>query len=713
MWLMPTDGSSTESTFPGDKSPFGMVTDIKTAIQDAYNPKRFQGFFISLENEAIKTNKIIFNGIESNQRKVGQALYDLYTQNLKYNIKMSDITDYLTSYADQLNKIPNIQEETIKNAIIFSKVTGFSTKEVAGFVGQMANVGISQENALAKLNKMYATARTYGVNAKEMTSVVMKNIDKASTYGFKNGIDGLTKMVARAQQMGLTMEGIMKTAEKAFDPDEAIKMASEIQMLGGAVGALGDPFQLLYMAQNDIGKLQEEIINATKSTVMFNEETGEFKLPVSEMYRMREMASKLGLDYNELSKAAINAAKQQEILARNPGLQQYSEEDRNLISSLAEIGPGGNVEIRIPGTDKMMDVANLSQANIDALRADSNLKEKTTEELQQEMVKIADSQLSGIDKSAAALEQIKNSLVLAQGFDGYDKYPNMMKDLATAGEQAQKEITNSVVNTSNTLDLLDAAMQTQIDNFSTYTDSLAGLATDLVEINKTMVDSFKTTGGLFDFASAGGDFAKGIITALTGSTKQKDYFDLQSGKKTYSAGFGEMIELDPNDQALFAPNIDELFEFSNRAYQKLGSIQKNVGEFDYGSLTEMLNTKQAGVEKIDYSRITEMLTNKINPVTTQPEQITNLQDILSRSVPKMNEIESININQTNTTTQKVEGNVGVDGNVNINVNVPNGLLSNALSGDREFQQTLKEEIMNVVNDRLSKAYSQRQGNFSS
>lgn len=134
---------------------------------------------------------------------------------------------------------------------------------------------------------------------------------------------------------------------------------------------------------------------------------------------------------------------------------------------------------------------------------------------------------------------------------------------------------------------------------------------------------------------------------------------------------------------------------------------------DYGSLTEMLSTKQGGVEKIDYGQITEMLMSKINPVTTQPEQITNLQDILSRSVPKMNEIESININQTNTTTQKVEGNVGVDGNVNINVNVPNGLLSNALSGDREFQQTLKEEIMNVVNDRLSKAYSQRQGNFSS
>ena len=109
--------------------------------------------------------------------------------------------------------------------------------------------------------------------------------------------------------------------------------------------------------------------------------------------------------------------------------------------------------------------------------------------------------------------------------------------------------------------------------------------------------------------------------------------------------------------------------------------------------------------------------NKISPTTAatkqQPEQINNIQDILSRNTSKMNEIEPLTINQTNTTTQKVEGNVGVDGNVNINVNIPNGLLSSAFSGDREFQQSIKDEIMNVVNDRLSKAYSQRQGNFSS
>ena len=210
--------------------------------------------------------------------------------------------------------------------------------------------------------------------------------------------------------------------------------------------------------------------------------------------------------------------------------------------------------------------------------------------------------------------------------------------------------------------------------------TIDGLNNKLLDINEWKVSS---TGG--------------TIGLKTEDTQAQDLIDLSAvGKKTYTDGFGKMWEFNKNDQVLAMPNIDELFNFTNNAYDTLSSIQANVGKIDYGS-------------------VTEMLMNKISPTSTkqQSEQINNIQDILSRNTSKMNEIEPLTINQTNTTTQKVEGNVGVDGNVNINVNIPNGLLSSAFSGDREFQQSIKDEIMNVVNDRLSKAYSQRQGNFSS
>jgi hypothetical protein len=282
----------------------------------------------------------------------------------------------------------------------------------------------------------------------------------------------------------------------------------------------------------------------------------------------------------------------------------------------------------------------------------------------------------------------------------------MLDNLSGIAEKIGTTITDEVKITG-LLAETDKLLNKQIESLNTYTTSNTLLRADIRELLTQMKKAY-------DINESDNKVFTGDEIFKGGPVVQKnDYFDMSLGKKTYSDGFGKMIELDPKDQVLAAPNIDELFSFTNQAYETLTSIQKSTSNMNYGSLTEMLSTKQGGVEKIDYGQITEMLMSKINPVTTQPEQITNLQDILSRSVPKMNEIESININQTNTTTQKVEGNVGVDGNVNINVNVPNGLLSNALSGDREFQQTLKEEIMNVVNDRLSKAYSQRQGNFSS
>jgi hypothetical protein len=489
------------------------------------------------------------------------------------------------------------------------------------------------------------------------------------------------------------MDDVMKVQSQAFEIDDAVKMASEIQMLGGAVGALGDPFKLLYMAQNDIGQLQDEIINATKSTVEFNEETGEFKLPVSEMYRMRAMAKSLGMDYEALASAAVNAAKQQEVLTRSGGLTQYSEEDRNLVASLAEI-KGGQVLIQIPGSKKMIDAANLSQEEIEKLRKDQD--EKADPETA--MMEIAKAQLSAQDNANIALMDIKNAVVYAKGIQGLTDYPAMLNSLSSVGQQIQDRITENVGSVGSTLiSDFDTAMKTQITNLENYTKKLGSFATDLTTLNTEFRNAYTTINNINNKLLDISEWSTGTTAIKIEDTQAQDLIDLSAvGKKTYTDGFGKMWEFNKNDQVLAMPNIDELFNFTNNAYDTLSSIQANVGKIDYGS-------------------VTEMLMNKISPTSTkqQSEQINNIQDILSRNTSKMNEIEPLTINQTNTTTQKVEGNVGVDGNVNINVNIPNGLLSSAFSGDREFQQSIKDEIMNVVNDRLSKAYSQRQGNFSS
>ena len=126
-------------------------------------------------------------------------------------------------------------------------------------------------------------------------------------------------------------------------------------------------------------------------------------------------------------------------------------------------------------------------------------------------------------------------------------------------------------------------------------------------------------------------------------------------------------------------------------------------EFDELS-TPTKPTENLGIDKTNIDKLSSGLSNI---VSTTPE--IDFDGIMRRSTEKIMEIQ--NSQNTQTPTQKVEGNVGVDGNVNINVNIPDGYLSTAFSSDRDFQTSIKEQILNVVNYRLSKAYSQGQGNL--
>ena len=698
-YLMTTgdDTKSADSIFPAANTndPITFATkSIGIAFKDALDIKKVQGFFIALENEAFKTAKSISNGIVANQQLIGQTMFNLYKDNLKYGASVKDVSDYISDYGEQLGRIPAIQDEVIKNAIIFSKATGLSTKEVAQFVGAMEKIGIGQQKSMEKLNKIYMVGRRYGVDAAKLTQDVTKNISKASIYGFKDGVDGLTKMAARAQQLGISMENAMKFSQDVLDPDAAIETAASMQMLGGAVGALGDPFQLLYMAQNDVGALQEEMIKATESAVDFNSTTGEFKIPVSEMYRLKEMAGKLGMSYEEISESAIKAAKQTQVLSMIDLPSSFSEEDKNLVASLSEI-VGDKVMIQIPGTKEMIDASTVGAAELEKLREKTDLEGKSAAQLQAEMVTIAQNQLSAQDKANISLEQIKMGLIFAKGQKGLDVYPDALRDMAGSADV----FAGVIIKAEESVKSLDA-LDTAISNVST---SLNQWATDdtkaLFEVTealgnlKTALSTTFPTGSFGTAGTSGGGGGTPLQSPISTNVSVNDLFIGKSGtNKVVSGGFGEFYKLNVGDELLAMPNITELMNDANTAFESISNLEGNFSN----------NTPESFINFV------KNISSKSSEIKEKP----NIQDLIGGNIDRLSEVGSTIVNQNITSSQKVEGNVGVDGNVNINVNVPNGLLSTALSSDREFQGALKDEIMKVVNYRLSEAYKKGQGNLS-
>ncbi len=661
-------------------------TEFGKAVKEAFSYKRVEGFFIQLEKDTNSMVKNLTNGIVGYQKSMSDAIFETYRSTQDLGVSMKEVTDYFTSYGNAIGKIPNISKEATKQAVILSKATGIAVTEIAASVAKFSEVGIGQKSALDRLTKIYQTARKYGVDSGALTKTVSENIKMASTYGFKGGVEGLTKMAARAQQLGLEFKLLNGVVEKALDPDKAIELAASMQMLGGNVGALGDPFQLLYMAQNDIGKLQEEFINVTSSAVDFNEATGEFKVPVSEMYRLRSMSESLGLNYDQIAEAAVKAAKQKEVLSRITFPSTVSEEDQNLIASLSEIN-NGKVQITLPGTKELVDVANLSQAQIDQFKEAAITDNMSMED-------IAKRQLSESEKAAISLNKIENAMVFTFKDKGYDQniLTNLGKETAAANAAVStaqfKDSLKTVADTMNTV------LTTTVEAFSDYlTNQFPGDVATLI----TKVNAFT---------------AATATTPITTTPVSDLYVPSKNAAPTLMSK-GQMFTGIPEDDVLFAPKIGEFIQSSSNAFETLQKLNGNDNMKLFELVANSLIPPQKPTESLglNMNNITETQ-SKFNSLPQQAPQ-NNIEDMLSKNLNRLNEFQNQTIQQNISTTQKVEGNVGVDGNVNINVNIPNGLLSSAFSGDREFQQSIKDEIMNVVNDRLSKAYSQRQGNFSS
>jgi hypothetical protein len=225
-------------------------------------------------------------------------------------------------------------------------------------------------------------------------------------------------MVARSQALRVEFKGVTGLADRLFDPEKAIELAANMQVLGGAVGDLADPFKLMYMAENDVEGLQEAIGQAAASSVTFNEQTGAFKLTGTEMRRLRAQADALGMDYGDLVDKSIKYRKESEILSRLQPLQGFSnlsKEQQQVIASLAEIGPGGKVDLRLPGFEQgVTDFAALFKEGSDEQMALAQFQASQ----QKSDRDIAEEQLTISTKNEINVRTIRDAVVIMAARDG-------------------------------------------------------------------------------------------------------------------------------------------------------------------------------------------------------------------------------------------------------------------------------------------------------
>ena len=258
----------------------------------------------------------------------------------EYGVTMQNTMDGVSKLTEASGKLALVGKETIIAGLEASAAYTKSNTFLLENVEKFRSVGLGLSDAAKAVNSIGQTSIGLGLNSKKVTDSLVTNLDKLNSYGFKNGVEGLARMVQQAQSLGLTIDKTLSIANDLFDPAKAIDMTANLQALGGAFGDFADPLKLMYDATNNVDGLQDSLAGAARNLATFNTEQGRFEVSGANLRRANDMAKALGMTTNDLTNMAVRAANKFEIMSKLDMFPSLKPEQKEFISNLATLKDG-------------------------------------------------------------------------------------------------------------------------------------------------------------------------------------------------------------------------------------------------------------------------------------------------------------------------------------------------------------------------------------
>jgi len=608
-----------------------------------------------LTQETLGQTGVIAKGV---QETIAQASYD----SAQYGITLQDQANVFKEINTVMQKNTMLTSEQQTNMALLANNAGVAAGDIATMVEAFDTIGVNTDDAIANISKMQQEARSYGINVGQFMKNIGSNIKLLNSYNFKNGVEGFSKMVAKAQALRIDFNQTVSLADSLLSPETAIETAAGFQMLGGAVGDLGDPFKLLYMAQNDMEGLQDSILDMAEGAVTFNEKTGDFDIPVTEMYRLREAAKLTGIDYQELADTAVKSAERTKKLDLLEGAG-LNDETKELVANLGEI-QNGTVKIKLPGSDELIDATKLgSEEYADGLEKLKQIQEDN---------KLSDKEI--------ALKQLSASRKL-----------NVVLEAQVA---ALGPLIGT--NTDAILDIIDAAGTGAEVTTESIRNAFSG--ENMEKFGKNFTDAAKV-------GFRGGSVENEKLTATIGSILN----DLQTEKENFSKNFSEKLDLD----SIFKTEDGKGLETLNQGLNKfgitidglakadvtgvLGALGDDIDGFikdmmtigkDTGRNNERTSEGTESIEEGDTSSVTPTSTNA-TPIITTPtvNNGTTLADTVTQNNMTELRVQDVNLNVGGTIDFAIDG-----------TNLPQNISTEELASQIVNNPDFTSKLMSIFTD---------------
>jgi hypothetical protein len=386
MQTTPNTNPTAASSDIGGESSLGSVgtgiNDLSTALTGF--GKIADDLVKSFDNISAQSQQIrqLFAGTEESTKNIRAAFADVVIELAKVGGTAKDAADLQLSVAKNLASNFILTKDTAVELFSASKLLGTDADKL---VSTYKNIGYGFYDVSKQSVDLINTSRSLGLNASQVFATLSANIEKANTFNFQNGIEGMTKMAAQSTLLKTDMGKTLGIADKLFDPDEAIKMSSAFARLGSSVSELLDPTQLSYIARYEPEKLGELMREQASNMMRFNQETG--KMEILNPGLFREVAKQAGYTTEEffrMGSAALEFNTKMSQINFAPGA---TEEQKQAIAAMSQLKDGkATIEVYDENLKKLVqrDASTLTPEEMDEIMKRQAEPAKTALDIQKE-----------------------------------------------------------------------------------------------------------------------------------------------------------------------------------------------------------------------------------------------------------------------------------------------------------------------------------------
>ena len=510
-------------------------------------------------------------------RSYRDSIIETVPHAIRLGFDIKNLTELTTKLAEGSGRFNLISQDTMEKTVVTTRAFGTTMSEMANTMVEFEKIGLGQSDTLSKINDAGKSSLTLGLNSKNVLKDLQSNLSMINQYGFKNGVEGLTRMAQKATEFKIAMSETFKLAEKVMNPESAIELTANMQMLGGAVGDLNDPLKLMYMATNNVEGLQDALHGAAAGLATYNKEQGRFELVGANLRRAQEMAKQLGVDYKEFAKGAI-AANERILAGEQLAAKGFDidDKDKEFLTNMSQM-KGGEMQITIPQSlmDKFgKDFNDKSEVKLSELNSTqvAILKQNRAELEKMNPEDIAKAQFTTLRNSEDFLKSIaaevvqggKNRLVGRNEYTG-DKskergavnLETIGKGLSSVTDTASKEVLLGVEN--NAIKAINAITNTIQKVFEAGAKYLTGGETDPKKLQEKIEGYYKKANML-----DGGDIEK----VKAENERLKKWYEEGNGKnqtvtfnnnlKVTHLGLGNNMTIDQSEKGYLTPSTNNM-----------------------------------------------------------------------------------------------------------------------------------------------------------